>query len=98
MKRFLLLLFLLAGLFSVVPTLGFAECTNLGNFDRFVVENGNTVVLYLGPIPVGRFDVQSCDVFPSSQVQLIKADVCDGDEIMIDGVRCRIMEIKPLGP
>jgi len=49
-------------------------------------------------VRVARFDVLDCSVQPSSKIQLIKSDVYDGDEIMIDGSRCRIMEMKPLGP
>jgi hypothetical protein len=49
-------------------------------------------------VPVVRFDVQNCDVRASSKIQLLKSYVCDGDEIVIDGKRCVIMEIKQIGP
>ncbi len=88
----------LVGLLWVIPSLSLAECTNLGGFDRFVLGEGRTVTLYLGSTPVGRFDVQSCSVQPNSTIQLIKSDVCDGDNILIAGNQCTIMEIKPLGP
>jgi hypothetical protein len=72
-----------------------AECTDLGGFNRWSLEGVNTVVLFSGATPVGRFDVQNCQVQPSSRIELIKSYVCDGDEVMIDGERCTIMEIKP---
>ena len=97
MKK-ILLFFIVAGLLSLIPSLSVTECTNLGGFDRFVLEQGNTVVLYLKSTPIGRFDVQTCSVEPSSKIELIKSDVCDGDDILVDGTKCTIMEVKPLGP
>ncbi len=82
----------------VVPSLGLAECTNIGGFSGFSLEGTNTVILYAGSLLVARFDVLGCNVQPTSRIQLIKSDVCDGDDIMIDGSKCTMMEIKPLGP
>ncbi len=81
-----------------LPGLVLAECTNIGGFSSFSLEGNNTVILYAGSSPVARFDVQNCSVLPTSTIRLIKSDVCDGDEIMIDGSKCTMMEIKPLGP
>ena len=86
------------GIFFLLPNLSSAECTTIGGFSSFSLEGTNTVILYAGSEPAARFDVQNCEVQPSSQIQLIKSYVCDGDEIMVDGSRCTIMEIKPLGP
>jgi len=86
------------GILLLLPNLSSAECTAIGFFNSFTLEGTNTVVLYAGSQPVIRFDVLNCDVQPSSKIQLLKSDVCDGDEIMIDGSRCIMMEIKPLGP
>jgi hypothetical protein len=95
-KKFFFVLSL--GIFFLLPNLSSAECTTIGGFSSFSLEGANTVILYAGSGPVARFDVQNCEVQPSSQIQLIKSYVCDGDEIMADGSRCTIMEIKPLGP
>jgi len=81
-----------------LPGLGLAECTSIGGFSNFSLEGKNTVILYAGSLPVARFDIMDCNVQPTSKIQLIKSDVCDGDEIMIDGSKCTMMEIKPLGP
>ncbi len=82
-------------IFFLVPSLSSAECTHIGGFSHFSVEGANTVTLFSGSIPAVRFDVLGCSVQPKSKIELIKSDVCDGDEIMIDGSRCRIIEIKP---
>jgi hypothetical protein len=86
------------GILLLLPNLSLAECTNIGGFDHFSLQGANTVTLYSGSKPIANFDVQNCSVEPSSKIELIKSDVCDGDEILIDGSKCTIMEIKPLGP
>jgi len=86
------------GIFFLLPSLTSAECTTIGAFSNFPLVGTNTVVLYAGPSPVDRFDVLGCNVQPTSKIQLIKTSACDGDEIMTDGSRCTMMEIKPLGP
>jgi len=86
------------GIVILLPNLSLAECTDLGGFTNFSLQGDNTVVLYSGSRPVASFDVQDCSVEPSSKVELIKSYVCDGEEILVDGSRCTIMEIKPLGP
>jgi hypothetical protein len=89
---------LCAAILFLVPNLSLGECTDIGYFGSFSLEGQNTVVLYAGSQPVVRFDIQNCSVKPSSKIQLIKSYVCDGDEILIDGSRCVMMNIKPLGP
>lgn len=93
-----LFLALCLGIVFLLPNPGSAECMDIGGFSNFSLEGTNTVVLYAGSSPVVRFDVLGCSVQPSSRIQLIKSHVCDGDEIIIDGSRCTMMEIKPLGP
>jgi len=97
-KIFLALCF---GVFFLLPSLSSAECMDIGFFDSFTLvtlEGFKYVVLYAGSMPVARFDLQSCSVRPSSKIQLLKSYVCDGDEILIDGKPCIMMDIKPLGP
>ena len=97
MKKTILLSILWVS-FLIVPVLAAADCISIGGFDRFYLQETNTVMLYSGSIPVARFDVENCNVQPSSRILPIKNEVCDGDEILVDGARCTMMEIKSLGP
>jgi hypothetical protein len=97
MKKKILFMTCLVAIF-LLPNLSSAECTNIGYFNSFALEGSNTVILYAGSKPVLRFDVLNCTVEPSSKIQVLKSDVCDGDEIMVDGFKCTMMEIKPVGP
>jgi hypothetical protein len=84
------------GMFLIVPSLVLADCDDLGGFTNFVLQGDNTVVLYAGSTPVGQFDVQTCNVQPRSTIVLIKSLVCDGDEVVIDGSNCTVMNVKSL--
>ncbi len=83
-------------LFLLIPGLVLADCDDLGGFTGFVLQGGNTVILYAGSSPTSQFDVQSCNVTPTSSILLLKSMVCDGDEVLIDGTKCTVMNIKSL--
>jgi hypothetical protein len=89
-----LLMGLWLGILLAVPNVVSAGCTDLAGFSSFTV-TGNTVTLYSGTKPSVKFDA-GCDVEPKSKIQLIKGDVCDGDEILVDGVKCRILNLTSL--
>jgi len=95
-KKILFMTFLVA--IFLLPNLSSAECTNIGYFNSFFLEGPTTVILYAASKPVLRFDVLNCTVTPTSKIRVLKSDVCDGDEILIDDFYCTMMEIKPLGP
>ena len=88
-----ILIFICLGMLLVLPNLASAGCQDLGGYNSFITR-GNTVILYAGSIPVGQFDLQSCDVQPQSRILLLKSMVCDGDEVMIDGNRCTVMDVQ----
>ncbi len=70
-----------------------ADCMGISYFDNFTVLECNTsVVLYDGPVVVAKIDLD-CVVRQSSRIRLLKNYVCDGDDILIDDTRCRIMVV-----
>ncbi len=94
-KSILILLSLVLSL--LIPGLVLADCDDLGGFTGVVLQGTNTVVLYAGSSPTGQFDVQGgCNVTPTSSILLMKSMVCDGDEVLIDGTKCTVMNIKSL--
>ena len=91
-KNILILIFF--GILLILPNLVLADCVDLGGFSNFVLSRGSTVVLYAGSTPTGQFDVQNCDVQPQSRILLLNSMVCDGNEVVIDGNRCTVMDVK----
>jgi len=94
MKRNILTLVCLC-IFVVLPNLVLADCADVGGFSSFSVD-GTTVTLFARNKPFVKFDVQ-CGVESTSKLQLIKAYVCDGDEVLVDGSKCTILNIVSSG-
>ncbi len=94
MKRNILVLVCL-GILVVLPNLVLADCADIGGFNSFSVA-GNTVTLFAMNKPFVKFDVQ-CDIESTSKLQLIKPYVCDGDELLVDGSKCMILNIVSSG-
>jgi len=92
MKKNILILVWLA-ILLVLPNVVLADCADLGGFTSFALTGGNTVTLYSGSRPYAKFDVQ-CDIQSTSKLQLIKGYVCDGDEVLVDGSKCTILDVN----
>ena len=90
------------GMLLVLPNWVLADCVDFEGFNNFLLYGGgyggaNTVVLYAGPKPIGQFDVPYCSVKPQSQILLQKSKVCDGDDVMINGLPCTVTNVKSSG-
>jgi hypothetical protein len=82
----------------LLPGLILAECVDFSQYaGKYVIEGNNLVVLYAGNGPIGRITIQ-CDIQNPSllQVQLPKPNVCDGDEILVDGKTCFVIKVTPM--
>jgi hypothetical protein len=80
-------------LFFCLPSLGFADCAPLGRMDHWVVQNDGSILFYGGNTLLATVEVQDCTVSSSSKIRLLGSSVCDGDEIVVDGERCRILSL-----
>jgi hypothetical protein len=90
------LILVCVAIFLLLPGLVLADCDDFGGFTSFVLQGTNTVVLYAGTTAIGQFDVQSCSVQANSTIRIVKNPVCDGDEVVIDGSNCTVMNVKSL--
>ena len=99
MKR--IRMFLCLGMLLSLAGLALADCVDFAGYDNFLLYGGgyggaNTVTLYAGPKPIGQFDVPYCSVIPQSRIVLQKSRVCDGNDVMINGLPCTVMNVKSL--
>jgi hypothetical protein len=78
------------------PTFVLADCADLGRYTRWILETSHTVLFYDGQTPLARMEIPYCEITPLSTIQLLNSYVCDSDEIMVDGVACRILTVKIL--
>ena len=91
MKKNILVLVCL-GILVVLPNLVLADCADIGGFSSFSV-TGNTVTLYSMNKPYAKFDLQSGNIYPTSELRLIKGYVCDGDEVLVDGSKSTVLNV-----
>jgi len=91
MKKNILILACL-GILVVLPNLVIADCGDFGGFTGFYL-NGNTVTLLSNNTPYIKFDAD-CPIQPTSRIQLLRGYMCDGDEILVDGSKCLIMNVN----
>jgi len=95
MKRNVVILLCL-GFLLMFPNATLADCAQFGGFTGFSLTGESTVILYAGAMPLAQFDVPDCLVLPTSQIQLLKGYMCDGDELLIDEERCIIIAVRAL--
>lgn len=83
-----------------MPDAASADCISIGYFDHFVilrdgtvVPEGNTVILYDGPVVLVTLDMD-CTVRQGSRIRLLKNFACDGDDVLVDDSPCRIMVVR----
>jgi len=80
------------GVLFLLPSLGLADCCDLGGFTSYAVDANNTVILFSGNTPMAKFSVQ-CSIQNDSKIQLLKTYMCDGDELLVDGSRCMVNNV-----
>jgi hypothetical protein len=78
------------------PTFVSADCADLGRFTNWTLETSHTLVFYAGARPLARIEIPNCEIRPLSTIRLRTSYVCEEDEIMIDGVACRIITVEKL--
>ena len=78
------------------PAFVWADCADLGRFTNWILETSHTIVFYMEETPLACLEIPNREVNPLSTIRLIKSYVCDADEIMVDGVACRIITVEVL--
>ena len=81
-------------LFFGLPSLGYADCTNLGSFNHFFVQDDGSIIFYYNNVPLGTVELHDCTADSSSEIRLIKTLVCDGDHILVNGESCTLLSVK----
>ena len=78
------------------PAFVSADCADIGRFTSWYLETSHTIIFYMGETPLARLEIPNCEMNPLSTIRLIKSYVCDSDEIMVDGIACRVITVKVL--
>jgi hypothetical protein len=78
------------------PAFVSADCADLGRYTSWILETSHTVLFYNGKTPLASVEIPYCEITPLSTIRLLNSYVCESDEIMVDGVPCRIITVKVL--
>jgi len=78
------------------PGLVSADCVDLGKFTSWVLETFHTITFYEGQKPLARVEIPNCEIFPLSTIRLLNNNVCNTDEMMVDGMACRVISVQIL--
>jgi hypothetical protein len=92
MKQILVVLSLMVLL--ILPIQVLADCADLKDYTNWTLEDGHSIIFYIGNKPLASLNIPYCDIFPSSNIRLLKSYICDSDNIEIDGKECSIIEVK----
>ncbi len=80
----------------LLPTFSSADCVDLGESASWILETFHTVTFYEGQKPIARIEVPNCEIYPFSTIQLLNRDLCDMDQIMVDGMACNVISVQIL--
>ena len=78
------------------PTFVSADCADLEKYTSWILETSHTILFYDGERPLARVEIPYCEITPLSTIRLLNSYVCESDEMMVDGVACRIITVKVL--
>lgn len=92
MKRNFVILFCLFFLL-VLPNVVSADCMEVGNADKFIIDEDDAITLYRGQELLVKIEV-NCNVLPTSKIHFLKSYACEGDDILIDDSTCNIVSLK----
>jgi hypothetical protein len=87
-------IFLLFMALFFVPSVVMGECLDVRGATDWYVQGGHTVIIYREITPLAYLNIPYCILRASSEIQLLKTYLCDGDKILIDGDRCTIRSVR----
>lgn len=88
---FLVVLFLFAAF-----TKAWAGCANLSGANKWERIDTHTIIIYRGSNAIALLKIPYCYIYPSSNIRIIKENVCNWDKIIIDDEACDIRNVERL--
>lgn len=71
-----------------------AACIDLSKATNWSNINSHKIIMYQGSKAIAVLDIPSCDIQPSTNIRLDKPKICNGDNIIVSGVVCKIRTIE----
>lgn len=88
---------LVACIFGLTTTsVSWAGCADLSSATKWSRIDTHKIMMYRGSTAIALLDIPYCYIYSSSDVRLVKADVCSWDKIIVDGEVCDIRNVERL--
>ncbi len=73
-----------------------ADCVNLGNANKWSRIDNHKIILYRGSNGLALLNTPYCFIYATSDLRLVKEDVCNWDKIIVDGEVCDVRSVNRL--
>jgi len=87
---FVTLFYLLTGSFA------WAACADLSNVTNWSEINTHKIIMYRKSKAIAVLDIPYCTIIKSSDIRLVKDNVCNWDKIIVSGEVCDVRSVEKL--
>jgi len=88
---------LLVALFSgFTSSLVWAGCADLSDATKWSKVDTHKIIMYRGSTAIALLDIPYCYFYSSSDIKLVKNNICKWDKIIVDGEVCEIRSVERL--
>jgi len=94
MKIFASLIFVL--LHGLTGSYAWAGCADLSNVTNWSDINTHKIIMYKKNKAVAVLEIPSCTILKTSDIRLVKENVCGGDKIIVSGEICDVRSVEKL--
>jgi len=92
MRKIACHIFFLLCVFSV--SIAWADCIDLSNVSNWSDINSHKIIMYRNNIAIAVLEIPYCTILKSSDIRLIKDNVCNWDKIIVSGEICDVRKVE----
>lgn len=92
-KRIYILVCVYLLMWAVAPAV-YSNCVGVYTANSYAIIDIHTIILYDFSNPIAILKTPWCSIFNYSDICLGRDYICEGDELIIDGKKCEIREIR----
>jgi len=83
-------------LFGLTGTFAWAGCADLSNATNWSDINSHKIIMYRKGKAIAVLEIPNCTILKSSDIRLIKDNVCNWDKIIVSGEVCDVRSVEKL--
>jgi len=73
-----------------------ADCVDLSSVTNWSDINNHKIIMYRNSKAVAVLDIPYCTILKSSDIRLVKDNVCNWDKIIVSGEVCDVRKVEKL--